>query len=101
MLDHYFNAAAFAIPLASAPFGSVGRNSFRGPNLFQWDLGVNKNFRLPFREGAALQFRGEFFNVLNHTNFGLPDQNINDTAFGSIRSTFPPRQIQFALKLLF
>jgi hypothetical protein len=101
MLDHYFNAGAFAPPPVSAPFGSVGRNSFRGPNLFQWDLGVNKNFRLPFREGAALQFRGEFFNVLNHSNFGLPDQNINDAAFGSIRSTFPPRQIQFALKLLF
>jgi hypothetical protein len=101
MLDHYFNAAAFAVPSASSPFGSVGRNSFRGPNFFQWDLGVNKNFRLPFREGAALQFRSEFFNVLNHTNFGLPDQNINDAAFGSIRSTFPPRQIQFALKLLF
>ncbi|HEY3940595.1 MAG TPA: TonB-dependent receptor, partial [Bryobacteraceae bacterium] len=101
MLDHYFNATAFAVPSASSPFGSVARNSFRGPDFFQWDLGVNKNFRLPFLEGAALQFRSEFFNVLNHTNFGLPDQNINDAAFGSIRSTFPPRQIQFALKLLF
>jgi hypothetical protein len=100
-LNAYFNAAAFAAPSASAPFGNLGRNVFRGPSFWQWDLGVNKNFRLPFRETTALQFRSEFFNVLNHTNFGLPDQNINDTAFGTIRSTFPARQIQFALKLLF
>ncbi len=100
-LDHYFNAAAFAIPSPYAPFGNVGRNSFRTPDFWQWDLGVDKNFVLPFREGMALQFRSEFFNVLNHTNFVIPDANISDAAFGTIRSTYPPRQIQFALKLLF
>jgi hypothetical protein len=100
MVDQYWNKAAFAVPSASAPFGSLGRNAFRMPNFWQWDLGVNKNFRLP-REGMALQFRSEFFNVLNHTNFGTPDSNISDAAFGTIRSTFPPRQIQFALKFLF
>ena len=98
-LDHYFNAAAFAIPSASAPFGNLGRNAFRGPNFWQWDLGVNKNFRI--REGVALQFRSEFFNLLNHTNFGQPSANVSDAAFGSIRTTFAPRQIQFALKALF
>jgi hypothetical protein len=101
MLDGYFNKPAFAVPAANSPFGNVGRNSFRTLDLFQWDLGVNKNFALPFREGMALQFRSEFFNVLNHTNFGFPDANISDAAFGTIRSTYPPRQIQFALKLLF
>ena len=100
-LDHYYNAAAFAFPVASAPFGSVGRNSLRAPGLAQWDLGVNKNFRIPYREGMALQFRSEFFNVLNHSNFGQPDANISDAAFGAIRSTLPARQIQFALKLMF
>lgn len=100
-LNAYFNKAAFAIPLPSSPFGSLGRDSLRALGLTQWDLGVNKNFRLPFREGMAIQFRSEFFNVLNHTNFGFPDANITDTAFGTIRTTFPPRQIQFALKLLF
>jgi hypothetical protein len=102
-VDRYFNPAAFAVPAAgsASPFGNVGRNSFRGPNFYQWDLGIDKNFRLGFREGAALQFRSEFFNVLNHTNFGLPTQDVTSAAFGTIRTTFPARQIQFALKLLF
>jgi hypothetical protein len=64
-------------------------------------LGVNKNFALPFREGMAIQFRSEFFNVLNRTNFGYPNATITDAAFATIRTTYPPRQIQFALKLLF
>jgi hypothetical protein len=100
-VDRYFNPAAFAIPSASNPFGNVGRNAFRTPDLWQWNLGVNKNFPLGFREGMALQFRSEFFNVLNHTNFGYPDANVTDAAFGTIRSTYAPRQIQFALKLIF
>ena len=101
MLNEYFNPAAFAVPSPSSPFGNEGRNSFRTPSLWQWDLAVNKSFALPFREGMALQFRSEFFNVLNHTNFGYPDANITDAAFATIRSTYPARQIQFALKLLF
>jgi hypothetical protein len=100
-LDHYYNAAAFAIPSANAPFGNLGRNALRGPNFWQWDLGVHKNFRIPYREGMAVQFRSEFFNVLNHSNFIGPDANISDAAFGTIRTIYPPRQIQFALKLMF
>jgi hypothetical protein len=100
-IDQYFNKAAFAIPPASAPFGNVGRNAFRTPNFWQWDLGVNKNFRIPAREGMAVQFRSEFFNVLNHTNFVAPNADITSAAFGTIRATYIPRQIQFALKLMF
>ncbi len=100
-LNAYFNKSAFAVPVPSSPFGNLGRNSLRGLDFYQWDLGIDKSFRLPFREGMALQFRSEFFNLLNHTNFGPPDANINDTAFGTIRTTFPPRQAQFALKLMF
>ena len=62
---------------------------------------MNKNFRIPAREGMALQFRSEFFNVLNHTNFVAPNADITSAAFGTIRATYIPRQIQFALKLMF
>jgi hypothetical protein len=101
MIDQYWNKAAFATPTASAPFGNLGRNVFRGPNFWQWDLGVSKRFQIPAREKMALQFRSEFFNLLNHTNFGAPTTDITNAAFGTIRSTFAPRQIQFALKFLF
>jgi hypothetical protein len=104
-LDHYFQLSSFEIPGATSPmvtapsFGNLGRNSLRTLGFNQWDLGLDKKFRI--REAIALQFRGEFFNVLNHTNFGFPDANISDAAFGTIRSTYPARQIQLALKLLF
>jgi len=101
MIDQYWNKAAFAMPTASAPFGNLGRNALRGPNFWQWDLGINKRFTIPAREGMALQFRSEFFNLLNHTNFGSPSSDITTAAFGTIRSELPARQIQFALKLLF
>lgn len=99
--DTYLDKSAFAVPSANSPFGNLGRNSLRSPGLYNWDLGVYKNFALPFRESTSLQLRGEFFNVLNHTNFGFPDANISDAAFGTIRTTYPPRQIQLALKLRF
>jgi hypothetical protein len=99
MLNTYYAGYTFTVPPASAPFGNLGRNSFRAPGFEQWDLSANKNFRI--RENIRLQFRSEFFNILNHTNFGIPDSKITDTAFGTIRSTYAPRQIQFALKLLF
>jgi len=100
-LNHYFDVAAFALPTAGAPFGNVGRNSFRGPNFWQWDLGIDKTFRIPVRESMRLQFRSEFFNVLNHTNFGpYIDPNISDANFGTVKQSFPARQIQLALKLM-
>jgi hypothetical protein len=89
------------MPTASAPFGNLGRNALRGANFWQGDLGVNKRFRIPAREGMSLQFRSEFFNFLNHTNFGSPSSDITSAAFGTIRTALPPRQIQFALKLMF
>jgi hypothetical protein len=99
MLDNYFNKAAFQTPTAVSPFGTLGRNAFRSPGLAQLDMSINKNFR--FNERISAQFRSEFFNILNHTNFGLPDMTTTDAAFGTIRTIYPPRQIQFALKVLF
>lgn len=99
MINTYFAGYTFAVPPANAPFGNLGRNAFRVPGLEQWDFSANKNFHI--RELATIQFRSEFFNVTNHTNFGIPTANLSSSSFGQIRSTYPARQIQFALKVMF
>ena len=99
MLNTYFAGYTFSTPPASDPFGDVGRNSFRATNFTQWDAALHKSFAI--HERAHLQFRAEFFDVTNHTNFGIPDTKITDAAFGTIRSTFPSRQGQLAAKLVF
>ena len=100
LVNTFFAGYTFTTPAANNPWGNLGRNAFRAPSLENWDLAANKSFRLP-REGMSLQFRSEFFNILNHTNFGIPTLVTTSSAFGTIRTTYPPRQIQFALKLLF
>jgi Carboxypeptidase regulatory-like domain/TonB dependent receptor/TonB-dependent Receptor Plug Domain len=99
MLNTYFAGYTFTTPLATQPFGNLGRNSFRAPGFEQWDFAANKTFTI--HEGVKLQFRSEFFNVTNHTNFGIPTTTTTSSAFGTIRTTYPSRQVQFALKLLF
>jgi hypothetical protein len=99
MLNTYFAGYTFSTPPASAPFGNVGRNSFRSPNFDQWDCSIDKNFRV--HEKVRIQFRAEFFDILNHTNFGIPNTQSTSAAFGTVRTTFPSRQGQFALKVLF
>ncbi len=99
MLNHFFAGYTFTTPSVNAPFGNLGRNAFRAPGFEQWDFAADKSFRI--RESIRVQFRSEFFNILNHTNFGIPDSKSTNTTFGQIRTTYPPRQIQFALKLLF
>lgn len=91
--------SVFSLPTADSPFGNLGRNAFRSPGFAQWDLGVSKNFNIT--EQIRLQFRSEFFNVLNKTNLGIPNQQANSTSFGTITGTFPARQVQFGLKLVF
>jgi hypothetical protein len=59
MVKNYFAGYTFTQPTAQAPFGNLGRNAFRAPNFEQWDLAVDKNFRI--MERMSLQFRSEFF----------------------------------------
>jgi len=99
MLNTYFAGYTFTTPSPNQEFGDLGRNAFRTPGFWQWDNGIDKSFRVS--EDVRVQFRSEFFNILNHTNFGIPDTKTSDAAFGTIRSTYPSRQIQFALKLTF
>jgi hypothetical protein len=63
------------------------------------DWGLYKNFKVT--EALNLQFRSEFFNLFNHTNFGSPDSTVTSTSFGQIWSAGDPRIIQFALRLSF
>jgi outer membrane receptor protein involved in Fe transport len=102
----WFNVNAFQ-RIAQDPnspvqqFGNEGRNAVQGPGYVNWDFSAFKNIRLT--ESKAVQFRGELFNVLNHTNFRLPVSDISapSTAFGHIQSDVSPRVIQVALKFLF
>ena len=90
------------MPTAAAPFGNVGRNSLRGPNFWQWDLGVDKNFRIPVREGMRLQFRSEYFNLFNRVNLATSNLDTQvPTTFGKILTANDPRILQFGLKLMF
>ncbi len=94
----WFNTAAFVTP-APFTFGNAGRNNMSGPAQKNVDFVTFKDFL--FTERLRLQFRGEFFNVFNHPNFGLPDGNTQSSSFGQIHSASAPRDIQFGLKLIF
>jgi len=79
--------------------GSAGRNIAQGPGYADWDFSVFKNIRVA--ESKEFQFRAEFFNILNHTNFRLPDSDMNSPTFNHILEAQPPRLIQLALKFNF
>jgi len=100
-IDNYFNKDTVQLPTNPLfPFGNAGRNIVRGYPFYQADLGLHKEFPV-WKENWKLEFRGEFFNLLNETNFGAPNSNRSSSGFGTIRSTQPARVIQFALKLGF
>jgi hypothetical protein len=107
------NATFFSIPIGlpdgtgpnKGRFGTLGRNTFRGPAYHNLDIAVIKDTLLATRgnqEAVTLQFRAEFFNVFNVVNFGLPSHIVLSPGFGVISETAgTSRQIQFSLKLLY
>jgi hypothetical protein len=100
----WFNPQAFILP-ALGTWGNLGRGVYSGPGLAEVDFSVFKN--LAVSERVNLQFRSEFFNLLNHMNLGAPNTTVfSGTAYsptaGQIASlATTPRQIQFGLKLIF
>jgi len=83
-------------------FGNAGIGIVRGPGQADQDLALIKQFRIPDWEPGRLEFRADFFNALNHPQFGNPSTSITSASFGQILSTsVNPRIIQFALKLSF
>jgi hypothetical protein len=100
----WFNPGAFVLPVPGT-YGNLGRGTFTGPGLTELDMSLMKNTRLSVRYNV--QFRAEFFNLLNHPNFGTPNPivfsgaAVSPTA-GLVTSTATTsRQIQFGLKVMF
>jgi len=110
---NWYNPDCFAMP-APYTFGNLARNTLRGPDSWNLDFSLFKDFNLT--ESKKLQFRAEFFNILNHANLsppggtpggsvsaqGGPSETLIETpTFMEILGAAPAREIQFALKLIF
>ena len=97
-IAQWFTTNSFTAP-ANNTFGNAGRNILIGPGTFNIDFSVHKEFTIA--ERFRLQYRAEFFNVLNHPLLNNPDTTITDSTFGQISSARDPRITQMALKLIF
>ena len=108
----YINLAAVALPTTTSvvngvpvsPFGNMARDPGRSPIFTTLNLAFNKRFDTPM-EILKVEFRGELYNALNHTNFTQPGGGIGASGAnltgGTITSTFDPRIIQFGAKVFF
>ncbi len=94
----------FSLPTVNQPYGSAGRNTIRFDAYYNTDIGLHKQFAL-YPESLKFDFRVEAFNVFNVTNYGFPSSTYanNSASFGVVAaaSSFPPRVLQFAGKILF
>jgi hypothetical protein len=106
-VEQWFNINAFARP-KTGTFGNMGRNSLRGPGVNKWDLALFKVF--PAGEKKSLEFRGEFFNALNHPSFTTIGTALNTSgtavnpninSFGVVTGTRDARVAQVVLKVYF
>jgi len=105
-VNQYFDANAF-LPPATGTYGNVSRDALTGPGLSELDFSATRNAHLTERLG--LQFRAEFFNILNHTNLLTPNPVVYSSATSGISPTAglvtatetTSRQVQFGAKLQF
>jgi hypothetical protein len=106
-IHHWINPAAFE-SVTDGSYGNTPRNVARGPSLWQADFGLVKH--IPLTDALTLQFRTEFFNIFNRSQYGLPLADFSSAGnFGSINNpvnvgpvgTGTPRQIQFMVRLEF
>lgn len=103
---HQFNTACFARP-ARGTFGNSGVYNMRNPSWSNWDMSLSK--RIPWTEQRYFQFRGEFYNLPNHSEFNGYDAGIRFNAqgqqinsnLGALNGTRDPRKIQLSLRLMF
>ena len=112
--NFWFNPATFCDPLAGFPatgappsscaqakgsFGNTPHAMCCGPALSNTDLVIAK--KTPINERWSTEFRAEFYNAWNHTEFENPDGNFSDSTFGQVQKARDPRVMQFALKVMF
>jgi hypothetical protein len=107
-LDRWIDASAVCGPAVvgadgSAGYGTAGQSILNGPGQVNADVSVAKRTRVGgLREGAELAFRAEFYNAMNHPQFGSPGTTFRTASFGVITQTaVAPRLIQFGVKYLF
>jgi len=107
----YFNTALFAggcttaayvgnpscVPLGT--FGNAARDIFHNPGTIQWDMSASRKFT--FSERWKLEYKSEFFNIMNHANWNGPAAGLTSSTFGQVTSFGGPRLIQMSLKLYF
>ncbi|HUJ23713.1 MAG TPA: TonB-dependent receptor [Bryobacteraceae bacterium] len=91
----YFLPDAFA-SAALGTFGTANRRFFHGPGILNTDFGMSK--RIPITESMAIEFRGEFFNIFNHTQFASPSGDFSDSLFGVVTNARDPRIGQVSAK---
>jgi hypothetical protein len=105
-VGQWFDTSIYTTP-AAGTWGDTPRNSVRGPGRDSWSLSLFKNFWFNQERGSRLQFRAEFFNVWNHTQWignsqlGGISTNFGSSNFGAVTGAYDPRTIQLALKLSF
>jgi hypothetical protein len=96
--QQWFNTSAFAAP-SPGFFGNAGTGIITGPGTIDFDMALYKDFK--FGETRKIQFRGEFFNVFNHTNFNGVVTSFGAGNFGQVTSAKDPREIELVLRLEF
>ncbi len=99
-VSHYFNTPC-SVRQQDGTFGTAGRNTIEGPGINNFDFSLFKEFRV--NERSHLEFRAEFFNVFNHTQFVDLSLNtsVDSPTNGQLSTARDPREIQFGLKLIF
>jgi Carboxypeptidase regulatory-like domain/TonB-dependent Receptor Plug Domain len=102
--NYYFDPAAFNADFSflqpgQYSYGSSGRNEYRAPDQVNVNLTLAKTLRLA--ERMNLEIRADFFNILNHAEFGYPSTSIGSATFGQISTTGDPRIIQLAGRFTF
>lgn len=97
-VNEWFNTAAFEAP-PYGYFGDAGVGIIEGPGLINFDMAGYKDFRVT--EHSAIEFRGELFNIFNHTNFSSVNTTFGSAQFGKITAALDPRIVEFALRYHF